>query len=111
MTRDPRGFRRGRRLARRVADRLDVVAVRVEDEGAVVSRVIVGAYAGGAIVLAAGGEGGGVEGVHRRAVGRGEGHVGGGLAPAAAADPEERTLVAVAGEAVAAHHHLNAQWL
>ena len=51
-----------------VADGLDVVAVGVEDEGAVVAGVVDRARAGGAVVGAAGGEGGGVEGVDRASV-------------------------------------------
>jgi hypothetical protein len=47
-----------------MAHRLDVVALRVDDEGAVVVRVVLGAQAGGAVVLAAGGDRGGVEGVY-----------------------------------------------
>jgi hypothetical protein len=48
-----------------VVDDLDVVAVRVEHEGAVIARVVHGARAGGAVVLVARGERGGVEGPHR----------------------------------------------
>src|SRR5436309_13107471 len=44
-----------------VADGLDVVAVRVEDVGPVVVRVVHRAHARGAVVGRAGGEGGGVE--------------------------------------------------
>ena len=44
-----------------VQDRLDVVAVGVEQEGAVVALVVLGAQAGRAVVAAAGGEAGGVE--------------------------------------------------
>src|SRR3712207_8147794 len=49
-----------------VADDLDVVPVGVEDEGAVVVRVVLGAQAGGAVVLVAGGDRRGVERVDRR---------------------------------------------
>jgi hypothetical protein len=55
-----------------VVDDLDVVAVRVEHEGAVVARVVHGALAGGAVVLVARGERGGVEGPHRGVRVRGE---------------------------------------
>ena len=51
---------------------LDVVAVGVENEGAVVARVVDGALAGGAVVLVARGERGGVEGPHRGVLVRGE---------------------------------------
>ena len=59
-----------------VADGLDVVAVGVEDEGAVVVGVVHGADAGRAVVLAAGGDRGLVEGVDLRAVLGAEGDVG-----------------------------------
>ena len=52
-----------------MADRFDVVAVRVEHEGGVVIRVVPRAQARRAVVAATGGEGGGVEGVHLRAAG------------------------------------------
>src|SRR3989442_355306 len=48
-----------------VVDGLDVVPVRVEDERAVVARVVHGALAGATVVLISGGERGGVEGTHR----------------------------------------------
>jgi tetratricopeptide (TPR) repeat protein len=50
-----------------VIDRLDIVAVGIEDEGGVIARMV-GPFARGAIVGAAGGEGGLVEGVDRGAV-------------------------------------------
>ena len=53
-----------------VADGLDVVAVGIEDEGAVVVLVVVVADPGRAVVGPAGGERGRVERVHRRPVGR-----------------------------------------
>jgi hypothetical protein len=49
-----------------VVDDFDVVAVGVEHEGAVVARVVRGAFAGGAVVLVACGERGGVEGLDGR---------------------------------------------
>jgi hypothetical protein len=52
-----------------VEDGLDVVAVGIDDEGAVVARVVLGADARLAVVLAAGGERGGVEAVDGGAVG------------------------------------------
>ena len=55
--------RLGRPVGLAVEDRLDVVAVGIDDEGAVVARVVLGADAGLAVVLAAGGERGGVEAV------------------------------------------------
>jgi hypothetical protein len=59
-----------------VADGLDVVAVGVEDEGAVVGGVVDRTRAGRAVVGAPGGECGGVEGVDGVAVAGGEGDVG-----------------------------------
>src|SRR4051812_13647887 len=58
-----------------VVDDLDVVPVGVEDERAVVARVVHGALAGPAVVLVSGGERGGVEGPHRGVVPGGEGEV------------------------------------
>ena len=51
-----------------VADRLDVVAVRIEDEGGVVVRGVLWAEAGGAVVHSSGGDGRDVERVDRGAV-------------------------------------------
>jgi hypothetical protein len=55
-----------------VVDDLDVVPVRVEDERAVVTRVIDGALAGAAVILVARGERRSVERPHGRVVLRGE---------------------------------------
>src|SRR5947208_11269880 len=63
-----------RRLVPVVADSLDVVAVRVEDEGAVVARVVV-ALARASVVAVAGRERGAVELVDGLVVGRRKGHV------------------------------------
>ena len=60
---------------RGVADGLDVVAVGVEHEGRVVGGVVDRPRAGGAVVGAARGEAGGVEGVDRVVVGGEEGEV------------------------------------
>ena len=57
-----------------MVDGLDVVAVRVEEEGGIVAGVV-GALAGGAVVTAARGEAGGVEAPDRLAVGGLEGEV------------------------------------
>jgi hypothetical protein len=46
-----------------VADGLDVVAVGVEDKGAVIIRVVLRAQTGRAVVAPAGGKGGLVEGI------------------------------------------------
>ena len=51
-----------------VVDDLDVVPVGVQDERAVVARVVDGALAGTAVVLVARGESGGVERPHGRVV-------------------------------------------
>ena len=56
-----------------MADGFDIVAVGVEDEGAIVVRVIVRTQARPTIVLAAGGDGGGVEGIDFGAAARGKG--------------------------------------
>jgi hypothetical protein len=65
-----------------VADGLDVVAVRIEHEGAVIVRVIMRPQAGSAMVRAAGGERGFVEFVDRGAVGRREGDMQAAIEPA-----------------------------
>ena len=73
-----------------MADGLDVVAVGVEDEGAVIGGVVERAGAGGAVIGAAGGEGGGVEGVDLLGAANAEGDVGAaGGGAAAGIDPEE----------------------
>ena len=83
------------RLIRAVADRLDVVAVRVEDERAVVVRVVDLANAGPAVVAAAGRERGCMEGVHRLAILGRERHVHAAVRAAVPPpDPEEREVVA-----------------
>ena len=51
-----------------VADRLDVVAVWIEDIGGVVVRGVLRTEAGGAVVRSSGGDGGDVERIDRRAV-------------------------------------------
>src|SRR5436190_14619923 len=64
-----------RRRSAIVVDDLDVVPVGVEDERAVVARVVDGALAGPAVVRVSGGERGGVERPHRGVVPGGEGEV------------------------------------
>src|SRR5258705_393090 len=54
---------------------LDVVAVGVEHEGAVVARVVLEPFTRGAVVPIAGGEGGAMELVHGRVVAGREGQV------------------------------------
>ena len=60
-----------------MAYRFDVVAVRIEDEGPVVGRVVLGAKPGTAVVVPARRDGRLVEGLHCRAVVGGEGDVDG----------------------------------
>src|SRR5581483_9806685 len=84
---------RARDLAR-MADGLDVVPVGVVDEGAVIVRVVVLADSGSAVVDPVRREGSLVEGVDRRAVGRGEGDVRPGSVGLALDDPERRLAVA-----------------
>ncbi|KAG0774263.1 hypothetical protein G6F22_014206 [Rhizopus arrhizus] len=75
------------------------------------------AQAGGAIVAAAGGEGGGMEGIYLRAAGTGEGHVHAVAGGAAIAEPEERLAVATETDVVVGaalfgghfHHHADLQ--
>lgn len=74
-----------------MADGLDVVAVRVEDEGAVVAGVVDRPQTGGAVVGATRGQGGGVEGVDLLDRANAEGDVSAAdRRPAAPIDPEER---------------------
>ena len=77
-----------------MADGLDVVAVRVEDEGAVVVRVVDLADTRSAVVGPAGGERGGVEGVNQVASIHAERHVDARLRAAVSLrDPEEGKVV------------------
>ena len=59
-------------MRRPVADGLDPVAIRVEQESGVVVRMVGGAEAGRAVAAPARCETGGVEGVHGRAARRAE---------------------------------------
>src|SRR5688500_6105217 len=83
---------------RQMAHRIDIVAVEVGDECAVVVGVIVGAQARRAVVAASRGKTGGVEGVHLGAAVGNEGDMGMRRNSASvAADPE--TGLTVASEA------------
>ena len=77
-------------LAGVVADRLHVVAVRIEHEGAVVALVVGGPQARGAVVDAARRDCRLVEGIDGLGVRRGEGDVCGGARDAPLADPQVR---------------------
>ena len=79
--------------ASRVADRLDVVAVGIEHEGAVVVGVVVGPEARCAVVAAADGERGGMKPVDDGPVVGGERDVDALALRPAAAHPEERLAV------------------
>jgi hypothetical protein len=63
-------------LCRPVADGFDVVAVWIQDEGAVVVLVVVGARAGRAVVAASGRQPGSMERLHGGPVGAGDGDMG-----------------------------------
>jgi hypothetical protein len=76
-----------------VADGLDVVAVRIEHEGAVVTRVIDGPRSGLAVVAPAGGERGRVKGVDGGVIGGGEGDMGRRGRLTSLADPEVGLLL------------------
>src|SRR5215510_3703396 len=82
---DCEGLRKSRRC---VADRLDVVAVGIEHESAVVVGVIVRPQPRRAVVLATGGERRAMEGVDRGAVLGGDGDVEDASQTSFAADPE-----------------------
>ena len=73
-----------------MADRLDIVPVGIEREGAVIVRMIMRADAGRTVVPAAGRECGLVECIDRRAVLGDDGDVNGPVQAAFAADPEIR---------------------
>src|SRR5919107_1008685 len=91
---------------RRVTDGLDVVAVGVEHERAVVVRVVDLTHARLAVVGAARRQGGRVEGVDGLAVLDPEGHVDAALRSAVAlADPEEGEVVAEAAHGRYRLHH------
>ena len=73
-----------------MAHRLDIVAVGIEHEGAVIVRVIVRPQSRRAVILAAGRERGAMEGVDRGAALGGDRDMQDALEPAFAADPEVR---------------------
>src|SRR5215831_1330827 len=64
-------------LGRPMADRLDVVSFEVEDEGAVVARMIVLAHPGPAVVFPSSRDRGFIEGVDHRAIAGDERNMGG----------------------------------
>src|SRR5580658_4098463 len=75
-------------------DGFDIVAVRIEDEGAVVVRAVLRSRTGSAVVPPAGIDGGSVEGVHVVIRRRGEGDMerpGCGVLGRGRYDPESRT--------------------
>ena len=95
--------REGAALRRPVTHGLDIMAVGIEHEGAVVVRVIVWAQAGRTMVLAAGRDGGAIEGIDRCAILRDERHVQPAAERVAGTDPEiGLTLVAEPGRGLAA---------
>src|SRR5215469_12948085 len=92
-------------LRRFMANRFDVMTIRVEHEGAEIILVVMGAKARQAVVPTAGLDGRLIECLHALAVRGLEGHVGVGLAGLALADPEVGLLLAAeAGAFVAAAH-------
>lgn len=99
-----------------MADRLDVVAVGVEDEGAVVVGVIVGAQAGSPVLGAAGGERGGVEGIDFVGRAGGEGEVDAAdRGTAAGGEPKEGLATSLrfgaeAEHSLELHHRADPEW-
>src|SRR5687768_17273974 len=73
-----------------MADRFDVVAIRIEDEGRIVARMVLGAKPGITVVASARCECLLVEGIHAGAVGGGERDVDGLARRITLADPEVR---------------------
>src|SRR5215211_3555615 len=101
---------RKRNLCRPVTDGLDVVAVWIQDKGAVVLRVVVGAQAGWAVVAASGGQPGSMERLHGGPIGAGDGDMGWPAQRPVGVDPEVRLAVATqARRAVAFHQQLVAE--
>src|SRR2546421_1048005 len=99
------------RLRGGVADRLDIVAVRVADEGAVVGLVVLREDPGLVQHLGAGRHGSLVERVHRGPVGGHERHVylAGRATGLGRPDPERRPVRAVADHVTEVHQPLAAQ--
>src|SRR5512136_1295078 len=85
-----RGHDAGRFSLRQMADSLDIVAVSIEHEGAVIIGVIFGPKAWRPIVGAARLKRGMIEGIDRGPALSGEGHMQGPARLAALSDPEER---------------------
>src|SRR5215813_4651851 len=79
--------------SRRVADRLDIMAVRIEHKGAVVIRMILRPHAGRAIVLGAGGNRSAIEFVDCSSVLSGDSDMHGVVEAALATDPEVRFAI------------------
>jgi hypothetical protein len=93
-----------------VADGLDVVAVWIQDEGAVIVLVVVGAQAGRADVAASGRQPGSMERLHGGPVRTGDGDMGRPAQRPVGVDPEVRLGVAAqARRAVALHQQLVAE--
>src|ERR1700723_4221406 len=74
---------------RRMANGLDIVSVRIEHEGSIIIRMIVRAYSGPAVVLAAGGDRFFVKSIDGRPVLRRKGNMRPGLRNVPQPDPEE----------------------
>src|SRR5512145_688883 len=90
---------------RRVADRLDVVSVRIDDEGPVIVSVIFRPETWRAVILSARRERRLVEGAHLGAAARGEGEMNRPRARhAAPAEPELRTALAPHSDPAVAFH-------
>ena len=81
---------------------LDIVAVRIENESAVIILVIMGSQSGGAIVTRAGSNCRFIEGVDFLAIGRGKGNVQAAFQRRSGPDPELRPLAAETGVSVGA---------
>jgi hypothetical protein len=83
-----------------VVDGLEVIAVGVNHEGGVIGGVVFDAEPGSAVIAAAGGKGGGVEGAHRGLVGGGEGDMDRAGGGAMGGDPEEGLAVGAVADAL-----------
>src|SRR5258708_5362203 len=87
--RSTRQLRESRASRRAVADGFYIVAVRIEDEGAVIGRMVLRPQARRAVVGAAGGYRGAMEGVDRGPVLGRESHMEMAFQPLRLGDPEE----------------------
>src|SRR6185369_1539099 len=98
---------RAKMSRRPVADRFDIIAVRIENEGAVIGRMILRPQARCAVVGAAGGHGGTMEGIDRGPVLGRKGHMQMAFQPFRSGDPEEGLAGGAEAHGLAFRHLLD----